>query len=65
VASTHGLPWRYDAFVPVMFAGAGLKAWTVRRPVTPYDVEPTLADYLWVKPPSGSIGNPLVEIVGD
>jgi predicted AlkP superfamily pyrophosphatase or phosphodiesterase len=65
VASTHGSPWRYDTFVPVMFAGAGLKAGTVSRPVTPYDVAPTLANYLGVKPPSGSIGNPLEEIVGD
>jgi predicted AlkP superfamily pyrophosphatase or phosphodiesterase len=62
VASTHGSPWRYDTFVPVMFAGAGLKPGTVNRPVTPYDVAPTLANYLGVKPPSGSIGNPLVEI---
>jgi predicted AlkP superfamily pyrophosphatase or phosphodiesterase len=65
VASTHGSPWRYDTFVPVMFAGAGLKPGTVSRPVTPYDVAPTLANYLGVKPPSGSIGNPLEEIVGD
>jgi len=65
VASTHGSPWRYDTFVPVMFAGAGLKARTVSRPVTPYDVAPTLANYLGVKPPSGAIGNPLVEVVGD
>ena len=63
VASTHGSPWRYDTFVPVMFAGAHLKARTVSRPVTPYDVAPTLANYLGVKPPSGSIGNPLPEIV--
>ena len=65
VASTHGSPWRYDTFVPVMFAGAGLKAQTVSRPVTPYDVAPTLADFLGVKPPSGAIGNPLVEVMGD
>jgi predicted AlkP superfamily pyrophosphatase or phosphodiesterase len=65
VASTHGSPWRYDTFVPVIFAGAGLKAGTVSRPVTPYDVAPTLADYLGVKPPSGSIGNPLAEVLGD
>jgi hypothetical protein len=65
VATTHGSPWRYDTFVPVMFAGAGLKARTVSRPVTPYDVAPTLANYLGVKPPSGAIGNPLVEVVGD
>jgi len=65
VASTHGSPWRYDTFVPVMFAGAGLKASTVSRPITPYDVAPTLANYLGVKPPSGSIGNPLIEVIGE
>ena len=58
VASTHGSPWRYDTFVPVMFAGADLEARTVSRPVTPYDVAPTLANYLGVKPPSGSIRDP-------
>ena len=65
VASTHGSPWRYDTFVPVIFAGAGLQPRTVSRPVTPYDVAPTLANYLGVKPPSGSIGNPLAEVVGN
>jgi predicted AlkP superfamily pyrophosphatase or phosphodiesterase len=65
VASTHGSPWRYDTYVPVIFAGAGLEAATVSRPVTPYDVAPTLANYLGVKPPSGAIGNPLGEVVGD
>jgi len=63
VASTHGSPWRYDTFVPVIFAGAGLQAATVSRPVTPYDVAPTLANCLGVKPPSGSIGHPLAEVV--
>ena len=62
VAATHGSPWRYDSFVPVMFAGAGLPAATVNRPVTPYDIAPTLAASLGIKPPSGSIGNPLVEV---
>ena len=63
VASTHGSPWRYDTFVPVIFAGTDLKARTVDRSITPYDVAPTLANYLGVKPPSGCIGNPLVEVV--
>jgi len=65
VASTHGSPWRYDTFVPVIFAGAGLEPKTVSRPVTPYDVAPTLANYLGIKPPSGAIGNPLTEVVGN
>jgi predicted AlkP superfamily pyrophosphatase or phosphodiesterase len=63
VASTHGSPWRYDTFVPVMFAGAGLPAMTVSRSVTPYDIAPTLAAYLGVKPPSGAIGMPLPEVL--
>ena len=64
VASTHGSPWRYDSFVPVMFAGAGLKPASVSRAVTPYDIAPTLANYLGVKQPSATIGEPLAEVVG-
>jgi hypothetical protein len=63
VASTHGSPWRYDTFVPVVFAGGGIKAAAVSRPVTPYDIAATLAARLHVKPPSGSVGVPLVEVV--
>jgi len=65
VASTHGSPWRYDTYVPVMFAGAGLQPKTVSRAVTPYDIASTLAAWLGVKPPSGTIGNPLPEVLGD
>jgi len=42
-----------------MFAGTGLKAATVSRPVTPYDIAPTLANYIGV----GSIGEPLDEVL--
>ncbi|MEA1890113.1 MAG: alkaline phosphatase family protein [Pseudomonadota bacterium] len=63
VASTHGSPWRYDTFVPVIFAGASLPAAKVNRPITPYDIAPTLASYLKVKPPSGAIGTPLLEVL--
>jgi len=63
VASTHGSPWRYDTYVPVIFAGAGLSAAKVNRAVTPYDIAPTLAAYLKIKPPSGSIGIPLLEVL--
>ena len=62
VASTHGSPWRYDSYVPVIFAGAGLQPVRVSRPVTPYDIAPTLADILRIKPPSGATGLPLPEV---
>jgi predicted AlkP superfamily pyrophosphatase or phosphodiesterase len=69
VASTHGSPWRYDTFVPVMFAGAGVRSpkdgKPISRAVTPYDIAPTLAARLGVKPPSGAIGNPLSEVLGE
>ena len=63
VASTHGSPWRYDTYVPVMFAGNGMKAKKVDRPVTPYDIAATLAAHLNIKPPSGAIGVPLQEVL--
>ncbi len=63
VASTHGSPWQYDTFVPVIFAGAGLPSATVSRPVRPYDIAPTLAGFLGIKPPSGSIGVQLPEVL--
>jgi hypothetical protein len=63
VASTHGSPWRYDTFIPVIFAGAGLGHARVERPVTPYDIAATLAAYLKMTPPSGSIGIPLSEVL--
>jgi len=65
VASTHGAPWRYDSFVPVMFAGAGLEPATVSRAITPYDIAPTLAHYLGIKQPSAAIGEPLIEVIED
>ena len=65
VASTHGAPWRYDSFVPVMFAGAGVKSATLSRAITPYDIAPTLANYLGIKQPSATIGKPLLEVLGN
>jgi predicted AlkP superfamily pyrophosphatase or phosphodiesterase len=63
VASTHGSPWRYDTYVPIVFAGAGLKAQTVDRRVQTVDVAVTLATYMGIKPPSGSVGIPLIEVL--
>jgi len=64
VASTHGSPWRYDTYVPVIFAGAGLHAQRSSRAITPYDIAPTLSAYLGIKPPSAAVGNPLSEVLG-
>ena len=63
VASTHGSPWRYDTYVPIVFAGAGLKPQTVDRRVQTVDVAVTVSAYMGIKPPSGSAGVPLTEVL--
>ena len=63
VAATHGSPWRYDTFVPIVFAGAGIPTQRVSRKVRTVDVAPTLAVLLGTKPPSGATGTPLVEVL--
>jgi phosphoglycerol transferase MdoB-like AlkP superfamily enzyme len=63
IAATHGSPWDYDSYVPIFFLGRGIPAQRISRSVTPYDIAATLATILEVKPPSGSIGKVLVEVV--
>jgi hypothetical protein len=62
VATTHGSPWRYDTFVPIIFAGANVPAQMVHRRVNTVDVAVTLARFLRTSVPSGAAGSPLVEI---
>jgi len=63
IAAIHCSPWTYDTYVPLFFAGNGIPAQRISRPVTPYDIAATIALYLGIKPPSGSIGTPLVEVL--
>lgn len=63
VASTHGSPWRYDTFVPIIFAGAGLKHQVVDRKVYTVDIAPTLSIFVGAKQPSGTRGNLLGEVL--
>ncbi|MBT8047709.1 MAG: alkaline phosphatase family protein [Gammaproteobacteria bacterium] len=63
VAATHGSPWQYDTYVPIVFAGAGLEPKTIDRRVFTTDIAPTLSAYLRIKPPSGAQGNVLREVL--
>ncbi|MDR9826776.1 alkaline phosphatase family protein [Vibrio sp. FNV 38] len=63
VASVHGSPWRYDTYVPVIFAGMDIEGKKVSREVTPYDIAPTLSQYLNITFPSGATGTVLEEVV--
>jgi len=62
MAAIHGSPWTYDTYVPILFAGPGIPHQKVSRLVGPEDIASTLAAYLGIKPPSGSIGQPMIEI---
>jgi predicted AlkP superfamily pyrophosphatase or phosphodiesterase len=63
IAAIHGSPWTYDTYVPIFFAGNGIPAQTITRRVSPTDIAPTIAKYLNIKFPSGSIGDPLEEVI--
>ena len=63
LAAIHGSPWAYDTYVPIVFAGHRVRAQKVERRVGPHQIAPTLSAYLGVKPPSGSDGFLLVEVL--
>lgn len=62
-AAMHGSPYAYDTYVPIMFAGPRIKPQVVHRVVAPEDIASTITAYLGVKPPSGSTGTPLIEML--
>ena len=62
-AAMHGSPYSYDTYVPIMFAGPGIKAQVVNRRVAPTDIACTIANYLGIKPPSASVCFALPEVV--
>jgi predicted AlkP superfamily pyrophosphatase or phosphodiesterase len=64
VTVTHGSPWRYDTFVPIFFAGYGIKHQTVSRRVHTVDVAITLSTLVGTSPPSGAAGEVLLEVLG-
>lgn len=63
VTCTHGSPWRYDTFVPVVFAGGDLKPQRIYRAIEPVAIAPTLSAVVGAKPPSGSRTEPLLEVM--
>jgi len=63
IAAIHGSPWVYDTYVPIFFAGQRVPTQTITRRVEPSDIAATIAAYLNIKIPSGSIGDPLEEVL--
>ena len=63
LCTIHGSPWRYDTYVPIIFAGARVSAQRINRLVHPVDIAATLAAWVGAKPPSGAVGDPLSEVL--
>jgi type I phosphodiesterase/nucleotide pyrophosphatase len=61
--TTHSTTFSYDAHVPVFFMGPGIKAGRFNQEISVNDVAPTLATYLDIETPSGSVGRCLAEIL--
>jgi hypothetical protein len=62
-AASHGTPYAYDAHVPLVFYGAGLKPARILRTVSMTSMAPTLTAIFGCSPPSASQGGPLAEVV--
>jgi hypothetical protein len=60
--ATHGTTFSYDAHVPVIFMGAGIKPGRYDNAVMVNDIAPTLATILDVETPAGSVGRVLTEM---
>ena len=63
VACNHGSPWRYDTFVPVIFAGYGIKGKNIFREIEPNHIAPTLSAIVGAKYPSNALKAPLKEVM--
>jgi arylsulfatase A-like enzyme len=61
--ASHGTPFGYDAHLPLVFAGAGVKRGVYDRTVAINDIAPTLATILGIETPSGSTGRVLTEML--
>jgi len=61
VAATHGSPWGYDTFVPLVFAGFELDNKIVNQRVSTTDVAVTLSAIVGIKAPSGAQGKILAD----
>jgi predicted AlkP superfamily pyrophosphatase or phosphodiesterase len=61
--TTHGLWNPYDAHIPCVFFGWGVKAGKTNRETYMTDIAPTLAALLHIQMPSGTVGKVITELI--
>ena len=60
LGTTHGSPFYYDRWVPLILMGPGIEAGIEERPVRALDLAPTLAQLAGVTYPGDLDGKPLI-----
>lgn len=63
VACNHGSPYRYDTFVPIIFAGFGIKHKSIYTEVSPNQIAPTLSAIVGTRYPSDAVKPPFVDVL--
>lgn len=63
--TTHGTWHSYDAHIPAVFMGWGIKPGKTVRELHITDIAPTLAQILKIEFPNGNIGEPIFEAIKD
>ncbi len=61
--TTHGLWNPYDAHIPCVFFGWGIKPGKTNRETYMTDIAPTIAALLQIQMPSGSVGKVITELI--
>ena len=63
--TTHSVWNSYDAHIPLIFMGKGIKKGASSKPYHMTDIAPTIAQILKIENPSGNIGQPILEVLGE
>lgn len=61
--TTHSVWNSYDAHIPLIFMGKGVKKGESAKPYHMTDIAPTLAQILKIENPGGCIGQPIAEVL--
>ena len=62
--TTHGTWSPYDSHIPLLFMGWGVKHGVTNKTTHITDIAPTLSALLHIAEPNGSIGEPIIEVLG-
>ncbi len=61
--TSHGVLYNYDAHIPFLLVGNGIKHGAINTPTYMTDIAPTISTLLGIQMPSGSIGKPVLEVL--